>query len=196
MRESTSDLTDEPVVTLPRNVFQMPGWKGKLLEDYEVDELTEQAALMSDEHELIIQTLLRTGMRADELAHIQSDWANWRRGEARVQPAGDWTPKSDAGHHVILLRDPEVKRLLNQRFGKQSEIGVSQTTIWRRVTDVADETTIPKNISPHVLRHTYGDDDRERRREHPVHQANDGTHEPGDITAVYRILWTAHSRVL
>ena len=134
----------------------MPGWKREPLEDYEVDELIEQAASLSDDHELIVRTLLHTGMRAAELAHMQSDWANWRRGEIRVQPAGDWTPKSDAGHRVIPLRDPDVKRLLNQRFSTQSDIGMSRTTIWRRVTDVADETTIAKKISPHVLRHTYG----------------------------------------
>jgi integrase/recombinase XerD len=33
---------------------------------------------------------------------------------------------------------------------------MSRTTIWRRVSDVADRTTIAKNVSPHVLRHTYG----------------------------------------
>jgi integrase/recombinase XerD len=134
----------------------MPGWKREPLEDYEVDELIEQASSMSDEHELIVRTLLHTGMRADELAHMQSSWVSWRRGEVRVQPAGDWTPKSDAGHRVIPLRDPDVRRLLNQLFSEQSDIGMSRTTIWRRVTDVAAETSISKKISPHVLRHTYG----------------------------------------
>jgi len=134
----------------------MPGWKREPLEDYEVDELIAQAASLSDEHELIVRTLLHTGMRAAELAHMHSDWVNWRRGEIRVQPVNDWTPKSDAGHRVIPLRDPDVKRLLNQRFSKQSDLGMSRTTIWRRVTDVAEETTIVKQISPHVLRHTYG----------------------------------------
>jgi len=133
----------------------MPGWKREPLEDYEVDELI-QAAGMSDEHELTIRTLLHTGMRAAEFAHMNSDWVNWRRGEIRVQPAGDWTPKSDAGHRVIPLRDPDVERLLNSRFSKQQEIGMSRTTIWRRVNDVAEQTTIAKKISPHVLRHTYG----------------------------------------
>jgi len=134
----------------------MPSWKREPLEDFEVDELIEQAASMSDEHELIVRTLIHTGMRADELAHMTSSWANWRKGEIRVQPAGDWTPKSQAGHRVIPLRDPDVKRLLNQLFSEQPDIGMSRTTIWRRVNDVADETTISKKISPHVLRHTYG----------------------------------------
>jgi integrase/recombinase XerD len=134
----------------------MPGWKREPLEDYEVDELIDQAASLSDEHELIVRTLLHTGMRAAELAHMHSDWVHWRRGEIRVQPVNDWTPKSDAGHRVIPLRDPDVKRLLNQRFSEQPDLGLSRTTIWRRVTDVAEETTIAKQISPHVLRHTYG----------------------------------------
>lgn len=134
----------------------MPGWKREPLEDYEVDELIDQAASLSDEHELLVRTLLHTGMRAAELAHMHSDWVHWRRGEIRVQPVNDWTPKSDAGHRVIPLRDPDVKRLLNQQFSEQPNLGLSRTTIWRRVTDVAEETTIAKQISPHVLRHTYG----------------------------------------
>ncbi len=96
----------------------MPGWKREPLEDYEVDELIEQAASMSDEHELIVRMLLHTRIQADDIAHIQSDWVKWRRGGVWVQPAGDWTPKSDAGYRVIPLRDPDVKRLLNQRFSE------------------------------------------------------------------------------
>ena len=33
---------------------------------------------------------------------------------------------------------------------------MSRTTIWRRVTEIAEQTSISKKITPHVLRHTYG----------------------------------------
>jgi len=33
---------------------------------------------------------------------------------------------------------------------------ISRTTVWRRVTEVASQTSIEKKVTPHVLRHTYG----------------------------------------
>jgi Site-specific recombinase XerD len=134
----------------------MPTWKREPLEDYEVDELIDQAASMSGDHELVIRVLLHTGMRAAEFEHMQSDWVNWRKEEIRIQPTGDWTPKSEAGNRVIPLRDPDVKRLLNDHFSRHDSIDLSRTTIWRRTTEVADETSITKKVTPHVLRHTYG----------------------------------------
>ncbi len=138
----------------------MAGWKREPLEDFEAQILRKQATSMSDEHELIIKTLLHTGMRADEFAHLRSSWLGQQQEEIRIQPVdtGDkqWSPKSEAGVRVVPLRDPDVIRLLNKHFQKQRTIGVSRITVWRRVREVHDETSIEKNVSPHVLRHTYG----------------------------------------
>ena len=138
----------------------MAGWTREPLEDFEAKTLRDQATSMSDEHELIIKTLLHTGMRADEFAHLRSSWLGQQQEEIRIQPVdtGDkqWSPKSEAGVRVVPLRDPDVIRLLNKHFQKQRTIGVSRITVWRRVREVHDETSIEKNVSPHVLRHTYG----------------------------------------
>lgn len=138
----------------------MPSWTREPLEDFEAKTLCDQATSMNPEYELIIKTLLHTGMRADEFAHLRSSWLGQQQEEIRIQPvdtdAEQWRPKSDAGVRVIPLRDPDVIRLLNKHFQKQRSIGMSRTTVWRRVTNVADQTAIDKKITPHTLRHTYG----------------------------------------
>jgi integrase/recombinase XerD len=111
---------------------------------------------MGTEYELLIRTLLHTGLRPNEFAHMRADWINFQKGEIRVPPEdGDWTPKSRAGSKVLPLRDPHTKRVLRNWFSVHDEIGMSRTTIWRRVTEVTDGTSITKKITPHVLCHTY-----------------------------------------
>ncbi len=44
----------------------MTGWKREPLEDFEVQILRDQATSMSDEHELILKTLLHAGMRDNQ----------------------------------------------------------------------------------------------------------------------------------
>lgn len=132
-------------------------WTREPLEDYESDELVESAVELGTEYELVIRTLLHTGLRANEFAHMRSEWINFQKDEVRVPPEeGDWTPKSKASSRMIPLRDPHTKRVLRNWFSVHDEIGLSRTTIWRRVNEAANRTSIKKKVTPHVLRHTYG----------------------------------------
>lgn len=135
----------------------MSRWKREPLEDYEADELIETASASSTQDELIVRTLLHTGLRANEFAHLTAGWVNFQKDEVRV-PAheGDWTPKTEEGARVIPLRDPHTKRVLRDWFGVHDAIDMSRSTIYRHVVDVAEETTVTKKVTPHVLRHTYG----------------------------------------
>lgn len=136
------------------------GWKREPLEDYEADQLIQAAADISSSHHLVVLALLRTGMRADELAHLHSSWVTFDRAEASisVKPMDGWTPKSEAGIRMIPIRDPDLIRMLRQHFSHKEDLGISRTTIWRRVTEAADHAGLQKRTSPHVLRHTYGTD--------------------------------------
>jgi len=136
------------------------GWKREPLEDYEAEQLLEAAADLSPSHHLVVLALLRTGMRADELAHLQSHWVTFDRAEASItiRATQDWSPKSEAGLRMIPLRDPNLIRMLRQHFSQHEELGISRTTIWRRVKAAANHAGLEKRTSPHVLRHTYGTD--------------------------------------
>jgi integrase/recombinase XerD len=107
-------------------------WEREPLEDYEAEELVETAAGMGIEHELVRRTLLHTGLRANEIAHLRADWINFQKNEIRVPASqGEWSPKSEAASRVIPLRDPHTKRVLRNWFSLHDEIGLSRTTIWR-----------------------------------------------------------------
>jgi len=133
-------------------------WERQPLEDHEATALLEAAPQLSQSHHLVVATLLHTGMRADELAHMHSSWVNWAQAELsiKVQPTDSWSPKSEAGHRIIPIRNPDVRRLLSEHFSDEESMGISRTTIWRRVDDTAEHADISTRCSPHVLRHTYG----------------------------------------
>jgi integrase/recombinase XerD len=133
-------------------------WERKPLEEHEAESLVTAATDLGESHELVIQTLIHTGMRAAEFGHMEHSWGNWMADERgiEVQATDDWQPKSAAGQRLIPLRNPDVIRLLRQYFSENQEIGLSRTTIWRRVRSAADHAGLDKMCSPHVLRHTFG----------------------------------------
>jgi len=133
-------------------------WERQPLEEHEAESLVTAATDLGESHELVVQTLRHTGMRAAEFGHMQHSWINWVSDERgiEVQATDDWQPKSEAGQRLIPLRDPDVIRVLRQYFSNNEEIGLSRTTIWRRVTSAADHAGLEKMCSPHVLRHTFG----------------------------------------
>lgn len=132
-------------------------WKREPLEDDEADRLKRASEQESTDTELTVKTLLHTGMRASEYAHMRADWVNYQREQIRIPAEQDgWTPKSEAGARIIPLKDPDVTRLLRNWFRVNEEIGMSRTTVYRRVTDAAENAAVPKKVTPHVLRHTYG----------------------------------------
>jgi len=145
------------VKQLQRKRFKL-SWERKPLEEHEAESLVTAATDLGESHELVIQTLIHTGMRAAEFGHMEHGWVNWMADERgiEVQATDDWQPKSAAGQRLIPLRNPDVIRLLRQYFSENQEIGLSRTTIWRRVRSAADHAGLDKMCSPHVLRHTFG----------------------------------------
>ena len=133
-------------------------WERQPLEEHEAQSLVAAATDLGQSHELVVQTLLQTGLRAAEFGHMEHSWINWVSDERgiEVQATDDWQPKSEAGQRLIPLRDPDVIRVLRQYFSNNQEIGLSRTTIWRRVTSAADHAELETMCSPHVLRHTFG----------------------------------------
>lgn len=151
--------------------------KREPLTDDERDELLEQASDMSLEHDFTVRVLVYTGMRVAELAHMQDDWVLWQDERLRIprhepcecsdcrsKAEGSdsrsleeyWRPKTDFGARTIPVKDPATWRVMREFFKRNGEYGVTRQTAGDRVKRVAEETSIKKNVSPHVLRHTYG----------------------------------------
>jgi integrase len=108
----------------------------------------------------IIYFLLHTGLRREELAHIEWDDVNLKEGSLYVQPKHDWTPKDNEGRTIpinsqlrkLLLSLPREGKYVfdsgNDKFYyKLGSLSRSFTRLLKRIEI--------KNASLHTLRHTY-----------------------------------------
>ncbi|WP_135662748.1 tyrosine-type recombinase/integrase [Halorhabdus rudnickae] len=132
-------------------------WKREPLDDDELDRLLEAASGMDLDHEFTVRTLAHTGLRADEFAHLRSEWIDWQHEHLRVPAEADgWTPKTDDAARTVPIRDPDTLRVMREFFKRNEAVGVTRKAIYERVVRVAEQTDLRKRVTPHVLRHTYG----------------------------------------
>lgn len=133
-------------------------WKREpLLPDDEIPTLLEASEQFDLTHQVTIYTLIHTGMRADELAHLRDDWIDWQAERLRIPTeSGDWTPKTKHSVRTIPIKHPPTIRRLRDYFGYHAEYEGTRQTVYNRVKRVADTADLRKKVTPHVLRHTYG----------------------------------------
>lgn len=128
--------------------------KKDALNDQEIEELIN--ACETDLERLIIITLIYTGMRVDELAHLKKYWMDFRNDVINIPSQdGDWKPKTEHGSRAIPIVEARLKYVLNQYFSGNEKIGLSRTTIWRIIKKIGSRTSIKHGIYPHSLRSTF-----------------------------------------
>ena len=101
----------------------------------------------------MIWTLLDTGLRVSELAHLKKDNIQWQ--ERRFVIYGKGGPYGKKTKRRILPMTDRVKRLIDHHFAEHDNTGISARTIQRIVKEVANKAGISKPVTPHVLRHTF-----------------------------------------
>jgi len=101
----------------------------------------------------VIWTLLDTGLRVSELAHLKKDNIQWQ--ERRFVIYGKGGPYGKKTKRRILPMTDRVKRLIDHHFAEHDNTGISARTIQRIVKEVANKAGISKPVTPHVLRHTF-----------------------------------------
>lgn len=155
------------------------------LDEHQVGELLDVVSGMSREYELIARLGLHTGLRASEMAHMQSSWCDWHNDQIHVprqqncalgsagRPCSDcrvkagrsddltvddyWRTKTDAGERAIPIgENPDTRRIVRDWFKRHENVGLSRQTIWSRVKDLTDEVSFDRDFGPHHLRHTFG----------------------------------------
>jgi integrase/recombinase XerD len=132
-------------------------WEREPLEQPELKELIDAAEQRETRDEFIIRTLAHTGLRVGEFVELRSSWIEWQRDLMRVpKREGDWTPKTESAARTIPLKEPDTRRVIRNWFGVHDRVQMHRSTVFRRVKNVAEETSIQKKVTPHVLRHTYG----------------------------------------
>jgi integrase/recombinase XerD len=67
-----------------------------------------------------------------------------------------WHPKSEAGERKIPVTDDRLYEELREHVEEHDGFSAGRGGIWYRVRKVNDDLDLPKPVTPHVLRHTYG----------------------------------------
>lgn len=120
-------------------------FKREPLTDSEQDRMVNKCETLIEK--LIVFTLLDSGLREAELVNLKKDNIQWQRGSMVVWGKGD-------KRRVVPLSN-RVKMLLENYYVGNNELRLSLSKVYRTVKKVAEKAMISKNVSPHVLRHTF-----------------------------------------
>ena len=101
----------------------------------------------------VIWTLLDTGVRLSELADLKKENIQWQERRLVIYGKGGSYGKKTK-RRIIPMTD-RVRRLIEYHFAENNNTGMSKRTIERIIKKMADKAGIAKNVSPHVLRHTF-----------------------------------------
>lgn len=110
-------------------------------------------ACQTHEEKLVIWTLLDTGLRVSELAHLKKDNLDWQ--SHRITIYGKGGPYGSKSKRRIIPLSPRVQPLIEGHLALHDEIGMSPRTIQRVVKRIANLAHISRPVSPHILRHTF-----------------------------------------
>ncbi|HXI30599.1 MAG TPA: site-specific tyrosine recombinase XerD [Vicinamibacterales bacterium] len=139
----------------------------KFLTLEEVDRLIEQPDVSTSlglRDRALIELLYATGVRVSELVgvrladlHLAEHYMTCigKGSKERVIPIGeqasDWITKYQAGARPLLLKGRTTPRLfVNARGGPLSRVG-----FWKILKRYARTASLPRTLSPHVLRHSF-----------------------------------------
>jgi len=139
----------------------------KFLTLEEVDRLIEQPDVSTSlglRDRALIELLYATGVRVSELVgvrladlHLAEHYMTCigKGSKERVIPIGeqatDWITKYQAGARPVLLKGRTTPRLfVNARGGPLSRVG-----FWKILKRYARTASLPRTLSPHVLRHSF-----------------------------------------
>jgi len=112
----------------------------------------------------MLEFLYATGTRVSELVELKQNDVNFELGfvivygkgsKERIVPVGE-KAKEKLNEYMqtsrpTLLKDRESKALFVTRRGK----GMTRQGFWKLIKNYALKSGIPKNISPHTLRHSF-----------------------------------------
>jgi integrase/recombinase XerD len=163
-------MTDEHASIDPTENIETPrGWKRlpKSLSAADVDTLLRQpdpAALLGLRDKAMLELLYATGLRVSELVGLKLQDVNLERGYLIVMGKGSKERTVPMGEIAVaaISRYLEAGRttLLN---GADSEFlfismkrrGITRQMFWQRIKHYTLKAGIPRNISPHTLRHSF-----------------------------------------
>jgi integrase/recombinase XerD len=110
-------------------------------------------ACETHQEQVIVWTLLDTGLRVAELAALKRDNLDWQG--HRLMIYGKGGPYGSASKRRIIPLSARVQPILEAHFSINKTFGWSVRTIQRALKTVANRARIRRTVTPHVLRHTF-----------------------------------------
>jgi len=117
----------------------------------EVDQLAN--ACEATEERLIVWTLLDTGLRVSELCSLAADSIQWQQRCIRIRGKGG--PYGKQSKQRVVPMSPRVRALLEPYFALHNEWFVGIRQAQKIVKRVANRARLTRQVTPHVLRHTW-----------------------------------------
>lgn len=117
----------------------------------EADRLSN--ACRTAEEKLVVWTLLDTGLRVSELCSLTLDHILWQQRSIRVKGKGG--PYGKRSKHRIVPISARVRAILEPYFALHEKWFVGARGAQKLVKRIANRAGISKEVTPHVLRHTW-----------------------------------------
>lgn len=105
------------------------------------------------EEKLIVWTLLDTGLRVSELCGLRSENIAWQSRELRVKGKGG--PHGKRSKQRAIPMSKRVRALLEPYFAYKNEWFIGERQAQKLVKKIAERAKITREVTPHVLRHTF-----------------------------------------
>src|SRR3954452_2955959 len=103
--------------------------------------------------QLIVWTLLDTGLRISELCDLTSKNVLWQQRQLRIKGKGG--PHGKKTKVRVVPMSNRVRTLLEHHCALEKAFPVKKRRAQDIVKSVANRAGITRDVSPHVLRHTF-----------------------------------------
>jgi len=110
-------------------------------------------ACQTSEEKLLVWTLLDTGLRVLELCSLRTENISWQSRELRVKGKGG--PHGKRTKQRAVPMSPRVRALLEPYFTYKDEWFIGERQAQKLVKKIANRAKISREVTPHVLRHTF-----------------------------------------
>ena len=126
-------------------------FKREPLTTEEADEMYQYCNSLKDK--LVVWILLETGLRVSELCSLTIQNILWQQKSIRINGKGGIYGKKTKKRVVPMSK--KVQSLLENYFAINDKFPVGVRQVQKIVKKVANRTQIKKNVTPHILRHTF-----------------------------------------
>jgi len=110
-------------------------------------------ACKTPQDKLIVWPLLDCGLRVAELCSLTTDNIQWQQRSFRIKGKGG--PFGKKTKNRVVPFSPRVRAIMEPYFALNDKFPVGTRMVQKRVKALANDAKISKEVTPHVLRHTF-----------------------------------------